>query len=141
MITAGAARTYQPPCGPHDDLVPSKMACELAGVTYRQLDYWCRSGVIIPAAVVGGDGGPTHCERGWPGSGRHRRFTGRQVTILAACGVLARLCADTAALQALVTACETIDLPAVVAIDVGGRAHVDRIPAGGCWLVPVGAIS
>lgn len=31
----------------------SKQVCERAGITYRQLDYWVRSGYITPAVVIG----------------------------------------------------------------------------------------
>lgn len=49
--------------------------CRLTGITYRQLDYWCRTGVIKPAVES-------------RGSGTQRMFTEEQVEILK---VLARL--------------------------------------------------
>lgn len=41
----------------------SKELTELVGITYRQLDYWCRQGYIHP---IGND---------TPGSGKQRRFS------------------------------------------------------------------
>lgn len=38
-------------------------ACRVAGISYRQLDYWCRSGVVVPAVPATGSGsqrGYTH---------------------------------------------------------------------------------
>lgn len=41
----------------------SHEVCKLVGITYRQLDYWLRVGIIVPSCK------PT------PGSGGRRRFT------------------------------------------------------------------
>ena len=54
--------------------------CRLAGITYRQLDHWCRSGVVTPAHVTN-DGG---------GSGRHRRFAPDSIRPLATLGRVSR---------------------------------------------------
>lgn len=45
-----------------DDLVTSQDLCIHAGITYRQLDYWCRTGLLVPYTD------PT------PGSGTPRYF-------------------------------------------------------------------
>jgi len=50
----------------------SAEACNAAGITYRQLDYWTRSGYVTP---VGG--------RATPGSGARRRWTRQHVAVLA----------------------------------------------------------
>ena len=50
-------------------------ACALAGINYRQLDYWCRVGTIAPAVPASGSGS----KRGW---------TVQQILVLA---VLARV--------------------------------------------------
>jgi DNA-binding transcriptional MerR regulator len=34
----------------------SREVCEHVGVTYRQLDHWCRSGLITPATPAAGGG-------------------------------------------------------------------------------------
>lgn len=115
----------------------------LAGITYRQLDYWVRSGVITPAAIADPYGRALpEADRWFPGTGRHRRFTAHQAAVLEACGSIARICADTPALAALVAVCEDVALPATVAIDAAGTAHVlgaGRIPATlrACWFVRV----
>ena len=31
-------------------------ACKVAGITYRQLDYWARTGVVIPSKIAYGQG-------------------------------------------------------------------------------------
>lgn len=112
-----------------------------AGISYRQLDYWTRSRVIVPAGVTDWHDNPAEgLDTATPGTGRARRFTERQAAILAACGRLARLCAGVEVLAALVAACKYVTLPATVAIDVDGRAHLDPAdPAsiGACWLVTV----
>lgn len=53
--------------------------CAQAGVSYRQLDYWCRLGIIEPV------GGAT------PGSGSQRRFTSREIRVVAFVGRLYEL--------------------------------------------------
>jgi hypothetical protein len=50
---------------------------ELAGVTYRQIDYWCRLGVIYPRQTA-------------RGSGSRRRFSEDQVRALRVLGVASR---------------------------------------------------
>lgn len=42
-------------------LIGSWEAAELAGITYRELDHWCRLGAIAPEIEAGGSGRP----RGW----------------------------------------------------------------------------
>ena len=34
----------------------SREVCELVGVTYRQLDYWCRLGLVEPTVPAHGQG-------------------------------------------------------------------------------------
>jgi MerR HTH family regulatory protein len=51
---------------------PSEETARLAGISYRQLDYWCREGALGP-------------ELQRPlGSGRRRRFTAQDLTALRA---------------------------------------------------------
>lgn len=49
----------------------SSEACALADITYRQLDYWCRIGALVPSAAAA------------KGSGSRRRFTRQDVLVLA----------------------------------------------------------
>ena len=44
--------------------------CALAGVSYRQVDYWARTGLLVPSLQVA------------QGSGRHRRYSYRDVLAL-----------------------------------------------------------
>ncbi len=54
----------------------STEACEAAGITYRQLDYWCRKRVIFPA-------------RRAHGSGTRRAWTPESVEALRVLGLVA----------------------------------------------------
>jgi DNA-binding transcriptional MerR regulator len=38
------------------DGLSSAQVCAAAGVTYRQLDYWCRAGLIRPTVAAAGHG-------------------------------------------------------------------------------------
>lgn len=46
--------------------------CDLVGVTYRQLDYWCCTGLLRPGA-----------SSARPGSGNDRRFTETDLVVVA----------------------------------------------------------
>jgi hypothetical protein len=59
-------------------LLSSYETAALADISYRQLDYWCRCGVIVPVQDA-------------RGSGTRRRFTPSQVRALSVCGRLAEL--------------------------------------------------
>jgi DNA-binding transcriptional MerR regulator len=61
-------------------MISSSEMCALAGCSYRQLDYWARARVVVPAIEARGTGSP-------------RRFTHRQVRLV-------RLVTDLAALGA-----------------------------------------
>ena len=52
--------------------------CALAGITYRQLDYWCRVGLLRP-------------ERPARGSGSQRGFSTRETQVAWVLGQLSRL--------------------------------------------------
>lgn len=56
---------------PSDGLLGSMEVIEQTGITYRQLDYWCRTGIIEPT-IPG------------RGSGSARRFTEREVDTIRA---------------------------------------------------------
>jgi len=72
------------------DTLSSLEVCHLTGVTYRQLDYWVRAGLVRPHV----------CARG---SGTHRRWSLDDVERVRRLKVAARLCSGTitAALDAL----------------------------------------
>ena len=46
-----------------EDTYPSRVVCDLVGVTYRQLDYWDRTGVVTATGVPSA------------GSGYYREYT------------------------------------------------------------------
>lgn len=53
----------------------SAEACNLADISYRQLDYWCRIGTVQSATPA-------------KGSGTRRRWTRQQVLVLAVLGLV-----------------------------------------------------
>jgi DNA-binding transcriptional MerR regulator len=55
-----------------DDLVGYRgpAACQIAGITYRQLDYWARTGLVVPSI------------RGASGSGSQRLYSFKDVLVL-----------------------------------------------------------
>lgn len=66
---------------PDDLLVSAPVVCREAGVSYRQIDYWCRVGLIEPA----------HEARG---SGSQRAFEAEQIATVRIVGTLVRLGVD-----------------------------------------------
>ncbi len=55
---------------PHDLGYRGPIACSAAGITYRQLDYWARTGLVVPEV------------RGASGSGSQRLYSFRDILIL-----------------------------------------------------------
>ncbi|MFI9508366.1 MerR family transcriptional regulator [Nocardia sp. NPDC052566] len=55
-----------------DDLVGYRVpsACQVAGITYRQLDYWARTGLVVPSI------------RGAAGSGSQRLYSFKDILVL-----------------------------------------------------------
>ncbi|MBX8687749.1 MerR family transcriptional regulator, partial [Mycobacterium sp. 20091114027_K0903767] len=60
-----------------DDSVPDELvgyrgpsACQIAGITYRQLDYWARTSLVVPSI------------RGAAGSGSQRLYSFKDVLVL-----------------------------------------------------------
>jgi hypothetical protein len=105
--------------------------CRLAGVTYRQLDYWDRSGLA----------GPTYPARG---SGMPRVYTCRDLLVLRILGatrhrgIALRYALDVAA--ALADHADTLDDGAVLVIDDAGARVVppgDPPGAGIAILIPL----
>lgn len=72
-------------------------AARVAGCSYRQLDYWCRCGVL----------GPQHAQS--VGSGGRRVFTGREVTLLRLCSLLSDLNAGVEVMRSAVEAVADLD--------------------------------
>ncbi len=74
------------------------MACSAAGITYRQLDYWARTGLVVPEV------------RGAHGSGSQRLYSFRDILILK---VIKRLIDAGISLQQIRTAIEHLRLRGV----------------------------
>lgn len=86
-------------------------ACRLAGVTYRQADYWVRIG-LLP------------CDTPARGSGSARRFSGRQVQVMWALGRLGLHAAGDDVVRALADAPEFAGL--LILSDVLGPVVVSN---------------
>ena len=74
--TAAPEAPVQPGLFP-DDSVPDELvgyrgpsACQIAGITYRQLDYWARTGLVVPEIRAAG------------GSGTQRLYSFRDILML-----------------------------------------------------------
>jgi DNA-binding transcriptional MerR regulator len=63
---------FPDPPGVTDQLVGYRgvAACQIAGITYRQLDYWARTGLVVPSI------------RGASGSGSQRLYSFKDVLVL-----------------------------------------------------------
>lgn len=98
-------------------MITSNDMCKRAGITYRQLDYWLRSGVIecIDGQVE-------------PGSGRPRRYDADEAFVARACGDLVGLGMQLA--QVMLVADQLRRWP-----DRRGRVFVDA--GGGLSLAPL----
>src|SRR6266568_7975701 len=71
-----SAAVVQPGLFP-DDTVPDDLvgyrvpsACQVAGITYRQLDYWARTGLVVPSI------------RSATGSGSQRLYSFKDILVL-----------------------------------------------------------
>lgn len=69
------------------------IACKIAGITYRQLDYWARTGLVVPTV------------RGAHGSGSQRLYSFRDILVLQ---VVKRLLDTGVSLQQIRTAVATL---------------------------------
>jgi DNA-binding transcriptional MerR regulator len=71
MIEQGQLFPEDLPEPPGDDVgYRGPTACAAAGITYRQLDYWARTGLVVPSV------------RGASGSGSQRLYSFRDVLVL-----------------------------------------------------------
>ncbi|SBW23058.1 regulatory protein MerR [Candidatus Protofrankia californiensis] len=71
MIGQGQLFPDDLPLPPGDDVgYRGPTACAAAGITYRQLDYWARTGLVVPSV------------RGATGSGSQRLYSFRDVLVL-----------------------------------------------------------
>ena len=83
---------------PADQGFRGPVACSAAGITYRQLDYWARTGLVVPEV------------RGAHGSGSQRLYSFRDILLLK---VIKRLIDAGISLQQIRTAIEHLRLRGV----------------------------
>ncbi len=108
-------------------MVSTKRVCQVAGITYRQLDYWIRNAVVSP--TVGANG-----------SGTRRAFTLHEVRIVRLVADLNRLGAGSDALRKAAMFAELLSPR-----EWTGHAYVDATgeltlaPHGSCYVVDLGA--
>jgi DNA-binding transcriptional MerR regulator len=104
-------------------------AAQLAGVTYRQADYWCRCGVLDPENNGAGSGSTKY---------HARRWAPEDVALLRVCGRLADLGAGT---EAMAKVCQVLRLFPMVTwggrifVTPDGQVHTDEARLGSAWMV------
>jgi DNA-binding transcriptional MerR regulator len=95
------------------------MACHAAGISYRQLDYWARTGLVVPSV------------RDASGSGTQRLYSFRDIVVLK---VVKRLLDAGVSLQNIRKAIETLrsrgveDLAGITLISDGTTVYECRSP-------------
>lgn len=72
VVAAGGQLGLFPEDTVPDELVGYRVpiACQIAGITYRQLDYWARTGLVVPTI------------RGAAGSGSQRLYSFKDILVL-----------------------------------------------------------
>ena len=104
------------------------VACRAAGITYRQLDYWARTGLVEPSI------------RSAKGSGSQRLYSFRDILVLKVVkrlldtGVSITLMSDGASVYECTSADEVVDL-------VAGGQGVFGIAVGRVWHEVEGALA
>lgn len=110
---------------------------EQAHVTYRVLDWWCRTGVLQPS-VGRGDG-----------SGLRRRYSAHDVLVAVVLGRLTRLHASGPALRAAATSLGSLEpFSGYLVVDEAGCAYRSDDPGavivlrslGSAWVVDLSAV-
>lgn len=90
------------------------IACSAAGITYRQLDYWARTGLVVPSV------------RTAAGSGTQRLYSFRDIVLLRVVRCLLDTGASLQNIRTLVTALDdqaTENLPALTLLTDGATVH------------------
>lgn len=130
----------------------SDQASRLAGVTYRQMDYWTRMGLIRPieGEIPGTDRGRGYGARtsaATPGSGGCRKYDIEELFVLCVVAELMRLkagtdCAGRVAEQLRMLSAQ----PHAAASPVGGRIFIDvdgfivSAPDSGAYVIDLDVI-
>lgn len=98
---------------------------EQTGASYRQLDYWARQGVLVPAVEAAG-------------SGTARRYTKAQARAACALARLSKLGMHGDVFASVGAELVDTDLSGVVVVDHDGRLHpfADGLREG--WLIDLG---
>jgi hypothetical protein len=102
-----------------DWLVASHRAAERANITYRQLDYWCRTGAVVPLVDA-------------KGTGSQRLFGEDQIAMLKVMGVIASIVSRVGDIIARAWRCLDND-PSLLA-----REHLYVSPTGEVTAEPTG---
>lgn len=100
------------------DTFSTKRAAVLAGVSYRQADYWARTGLLRPLVEANG-------------SGSRRRYTRLQVQQMRVAGLLARAGARSETIRAALDATAGLDpdlWAGHLVIEADGTAHLGGAP-------------
>lgn len=101
--------------------------CRRIGVSFRTLDYWCRTGVLVPDTPASG-------------SGTQREFGEGELKVAAVLALLRPLCADT---QILGRVAEQIRLDPLLldgALYVDPEGWCSHAPVPLCWRIDVTAL-
>ncbi|KAB8162044.1 MerR family transcriptional regulator [Streptomyces sp. 3MP-14] len=112
----GLRQSVAPPAGRRDEAArellgyPGPSACAAAGITYRQLDYWARTGLVQPGV------------RPAPGQGGQRLYSFRDVLVLK---IVKRLLDAGVSLQAIRATAE-----ALRTAELGELAHMTLMSDG-----------
>jgi DNA-binding transcriptional MerR regulator len=114
-------RSAEPGFAPTDDAVGYRgvTACHAAGISYRQLDYWARTGLVVPSV------------RDASGSGTQRLYSFRDIVVLK---VVKRLLDAGVSLQNIRRAIDTLrsrgvsDLAGITLISDGTTVYECRSP-------------
>jgi DNA-binding transcriptional MerR regulator len=106
----------------HEGPMTSDALVAASGCSYRQLDYWCRNGVLVPTLSTAR-----------PGSGGQRRWSRKDTRVVHVCARLAAMGATLPVLRhvaAMLRAFRDDEWAGSILVDEGGR--VSR-PAGEDW--------
>lgn len=96
-------------------------ACLAAGVTYRQLDYWARTGMVVPSVAAAG-------------SGTQRLYSAKDVVVLSVVARFLDLGVSLAQIRKLVDHFAKSDLDDLAGVTVVSDRH-------GVWDATVGLFS
>lgn len=108
---------------------------ELTGATYRQLDYWCRAGILRPA----GDGRGPGFFRSWTADDARAAVIVAQLTRLGAIGTTLRAAGEWlhTYLWGIDAGWLIVDPAARLVYAVDDLGAEPELIGGGAWVVPI----